>query len=82
MSRNSNSKSRKNSEYFVNPGLTEKLRLLPKTFFSSSVNSYEEKLNITLSVLFLSLKYYLRKSLRDFAIFAFIYCHDVKWTYD
>ena len=49
MSQNNNSKGNKNSEYSINPGLTEKLRPLHKTFFSSSVNLYEEKLKITLS---------------------------------
>ena len=49
MSRNNNSKGNKNSEYSINPGLTEKLRPLHKTVFSSSVNLYEEKLKITLS---------------------------------
>ena len=47
-----NSKASKNSEYYLfNPGFAEKLRPLRKTFFSSSVNSYEEKLKITLSEL-------------------------------
>ena len=43
MSRNNNSKGSKNSNYSINPGLTEKLRLLRRTFFSSSVNSYKVK---------------------------------------
>ena len=88
MSRYNNSKGSKNSQYSSNPGLTEKLRPLCKTFFSSSVNSYKEKLKITLSGLWLSLKIFKRffkrisyKSLRDFAIFVFVYCHGVKWTY-
>ena len=33
MSRNNNSKGNKNSEYSINPGLTEKLRALHKMFF-------------------------------------------------
>ena len=49
MSWNDNSKDSKNSEYSNNPDLIEKLRPLHKTFFSPSVNSYEEKLKITLS---------------------------------
>ena len=49
MSRNNNSKGSKNSNYSINPGLTEKLRPLHKTFFFSPVISYEEKLKITLS---------------------------------
>ena len=49
MSWNNNSKGNKNSEYSINPGLTEKLRHLHKMFFSSSVNLFEEKLKITLS---------------------------------
>ena len=49
MSRNNNSKSNKNSEHSINPGLTEKLRPLHKTFFSLTVNLYEGKLKITLS---------------------------------
>ena len=49
MLQNNNSKGSENSEYSINPGLTEKLRPLHKTFFSSSVNSYKEKLKITLS---------------------------------
>ena len=34
LSWNNNSKGSKNSEYSINPGLTEKLRTLHKTFFS------------------------------------------------
>ena len=49
MSWNNNSKGNKNFEYSINPGLTEKLRLLHKTFFLSSVNLYKEKLKINLS---------------------------------
>ena len=44
MSQNNNSKGNKNSEYSINPGLTEKLRALYQMFFSLSVNLYEEKL--------------------------------------
>ena len=51
MSQNNNSNGSRNCEYSVDPGLTEKLRPLHKTFFSSSVNSYEAKLKITLSEL-------------------------------
>ena len=51
MSQNNNLKGNKNSEYSINPGLTEKLRPLHKTFFPLSVNLYKEKLKITLSEL-------------------------------
>lgn len=76
-----NSKGGSNSENLINPDLTEKLRPLYKTFFSWSVNSFKEKLNITLSGLWLSRKLYSRKSWWDFPIFAFVYCNGVKQTY-
>ena len=38
MSQKNNLKGNNNSEFSVNPGLTEKLRPLDKTFVSSSVN--------------------------------------------
>ena len=47
-SRNSNSKGSKNFEYSIDLGFTEKLRPLHHTHFSTSLNSSEEKLNITL----------------------------------
>ena len=56
ISSNNNSKGSKNYEYSINPGLTKKLKPLHKTFFSSSVNSCEEKLKITLSWLWLSIR--------------------------
>ena len=50
MSRSINSKGSKNFEYSINmKELAEKLGPLQKTFFLSSVNSYVEKLKITLS---------------------------------
>ena len=48
-SQNSNSKGSKNSEYSIKLGFTGKLRHLHNTLFSKSLNSQEEKLNITLS---------------------------------
>ena len=66
MSRNNNSKGNKNSEYSINPGLTEKLRALHKMFFSSSVNLYKEKLKITLSGLRLLLKMLFEEIFRRF----------------
>ena len=49
ISRDNSSKGSNKAEHSINPGLTEKLRPLHKTFFSWSVKSYEEKLKITLS---------------------------------
>ena len=43
MLRNNSLKGSRNSEYSINPGLNEKLGPLHTMFFSSSVNSYEEK---------------------------------------
>ena len=70
MSRNNNSKHNKNSEHSINPGLTEKLRPLHKTFFSSSVNLHEEKFKITLSGLWLSLKVLFEEIFRRFCNFC------------
>ena len=47
-SRNNNSKGSKNSEYSIDFGFTEKLGPLHNTIFSTSLNLYKEKLNITL----------------------------------
>ena len=69
VSRNNNSEGNKNSEYSINLGLTEKLRPLHKTFFSSSVNLYEEKLKITLSGLWLSLKILFEENYRRYCNF-------------
>ena len=69
MSRNNNSKGKKNSDYSINLGLTKKLRPLHKTFFSSSVNLFEEKLKTTLSRLRLSLKILFEKIFRRFRNF-------------
>ena len=67
-----NSKASKNSEYYLfNPGFAEKLRPLRKTFFSSSVNSYEEKLKITLSELWVSLKVLFDVIVKGFCYFCF-----------
>ena len=43
MSWNNNSKGNKNSEYSINPGLTEKLRPLHKTFFFCHQSIYTKK---------------------------------------
>ena len=64
--RNNNSKGSKNSEYSINAGLTEKLMPLHKTFFSSLVNSNEEKLMITLSRLRLSLNILFEEKFKRF----------------
>ena len=45
---NSNSKRSKNSDYSIDLGFTENLRPLRNTLFSTSLNSKDEKLNITL----------------------------------
>ena len=60
-----------NSEYPINltgTSLIEKLRPLHKLLFLSSVNLYEEKLNITLSGLWLSLKILFEEIFRIFSL--------------
>ena len=71
MSQNNNSNGSRNFEYSGDPGLTEKLRPLHKTFFSSLVNSYEEKLKITLSELWISLKILYEEIFKRFCNFHF-----------
>ena len=81
ISRNNKSKDSKNSDYSIDPHFPEKLRPSRKSFFSSSVNSYKEKLKINLLESRLSLKILFEGIFKRFCNFLFLHCHGVKQTY-
>ena len=80
MSRNYNSKDCKNSEHSINPGFTEKLRVLHKMFFVIS-RFFQRKTKDYPLMIITTTTNIMRKSLKDFVSSTFVNCQGVRCTY-